>query len=130
MESKVVPVPVYGEIKAGSPALAEQEILGYEWIEKSRLGSGEHFCLKVRGDSMVDAHIPDGSLVIVRKQPVVDHRDIAVVWVKEEGATVKRIRFVDGLIMLQPENPAYEPQILKPEEVIVLGKVVECRIKF
>lgn len=125
-----VPVPVYGEIKAGEPFPAEEEILDYEWVNYENLGPGEYFCLRVRGDSMIGANIPHGSTVVVRKQQVVRHGDIAVVWVRGEGATIKRIRFINGFVVLQPENPEHEPRFFKPEQLVILGRVVECRIRF
>lgn len=122
---KFVRIPVYGTIRAGNPIYADEEIIGYEWVPEEEVRSGEHFFLRVTGDSMKDIGIFDGSLILVRKQSTVNNGDIAVVLLKEtEEATVKRIYFQDGVVILKPENPAYDLQIYKPEEVLVLGKVV------
>jgi len=80
------------------------------------------------GDSMKDAHIPDGSLVLIRRQDYVDSGAIAVVLVENEEATVKKVKYFNGKIMLIPANPAYEPQIYNPSEVRIIGKVVEIHI--
>lgn len=81
------------------------------------------------GDSMKDAHIPDGSFVLVRKQDYVDDGRIAVVLVNNEEVTVKKIKYVNGKVMLLPANPTYEPQIYNMDEVQIIGKVVEIKIK-
>jgi repressor LexA len=125
-----VRVPVLGVIRAGEPIYAEQNLLGYELVSEDEIDGGEYFYLRVKGDSMEDVGIFDGGFVLVRKQPVVDNGEIAVVLVNGDEATVKRFYRQNNSVILKPENPNYELQIYKPEEVTVLGKVVEAKRKF
>jgi repressor LexA len=84
------------------------------------------FSLRVRGDSMKDAGILDGDVVVVRRQPNANAGDIVVAMVGDE-ATVKRFRLKRGRVELHPENDAYQPIVPEPGDVKVLGKVVEVR---
>lgn len=126
---KMVKLPVLGVIRAGEPILAVENIIGWEEVPEEEIRDGEYFFLRVTGDSMKDAHIPDGSFVLVRKQDYVDDGRIAVVLVNNEEATVKKIKYVNGKVMLLPANPTYEPQIYNMDEVQIIGKVVEIKIK-
>jgi repressor LexA len=123
-------VPVLGVIRAGEPIYAEQNLLSYELVPEDEIDGGEYFYLRVKGDSMKNVGIFDGGFVLVRKQPVVDNGEIAVVIVNNDEATVKRFYRQNNSIILKPENPNYELQIYKSEEVTVLGKVVEAKRKF
>lgn len=105
---KVVPLPVVGHVTAGLPILAQQNIEDYFPLPQEFVRSEECFILKVRGDSMVDAGIYDGDLLVVRRQPTANDRDIVVARIDDE-ATVKRFFKEDGRIRLQPENPRMEP---------------------
>lgn len=105
---KVVPLPVVGHVTAGLPILAQQNIEDYFPLPQEFVRSDECFILKVRGDSMIDAGIYDGDLLVVRRQPTAKDRDIVVARIDEE-ATVKRFFKEDGRIRLQPENPRMEP---------------------
>lgn len=116
----VVWIPVYGVIRAGEPIYADENLIDYVSIPRKWLNSGNYFGLKVVGDSMKDAGIHDGSIVIVRKQPVVDNGSIAVVLVKDTNeATVKRFYQEGNTVVLKPENPNYPLQIYKADEVMV-----------
>ena len=126
---KMVKLPVLGVIRAGEPILAVENIIGWEEVPEEEIRDGEYFFLRVTGDSMKDAHIPDGSFVLVRKQDYVDDGRIAVVLVNNEEVTVKKIKYVNGKVMLLPANPTYEPQIYNMDEVQIIGKVVEIKIK-
>ena len=125
-----VRVPVLGVIRAGEPIYAEQNLLGYELVSEEEIDGGEYFYLRVKGDSMENVGIFDGGFVLVRKQPVVDNGEIAVVLVNDDEATVKRFYHQNNSVILKPENSNYGLQIYKPEEVTVLGKVVEAKRKF
>ena len=124
-------VPVLGRIAAGLPLLAEENREGDLPVASSALPDGgkDIFALRVRGESMIDAHICDGDLVLVRRQESAQPRDIVVALVGSGGeaeATVKRF-FRDGeSIVLKPEHPTMAPIVLDPREreVRVLGKVV------
>lgn len=127
-------VPLLGYVKAGVPAQAVENILGYEEISKSLAGRGEYFALKISGDSMFPMFHPDDT-VIVRRQPDAESGDIAVVHIGNEDAVVKKLIKKDTSIALVSENSFYEPMIFGEEEiaslpVTVIGKVVELRRKF
>lgn len=120
--AKVREVPLVGQIAAGAPLLAEQNIEGVLAVPEDFTGKGTLFALKVRGDSMIDAGILDGDTVIVREQPAAEDGEIVAALVGEEEATVKRLSRKGGKVRLLAENPAYGP--IEAEEVRVLGKVV------
>lgn len=126
---KSVKLPVLGVIRAGAPILAVENIIGWEEVPEEDIKDGEYFFLKVTGDSMINEHIPDGSLVLVRKQDYAESGDIVVALVNGEEATVKKYKPFDGKILLMPANPVYEPRIYNEEEVRIIGVVVESRIK-
>jgi repressor LexA len=109
-------LPLVGSVAAGAPRLAEQDI--EEWVDSPFRGD---FVLRVAGDSMVNAGILDGDMVVVRRQPTGDDGDIVVARLEDE-ATVKRLRRGAGRVVLQPENEAYTP--LEVDEVEILGRVV------
>jgi repressor LexA len=121
-----VVVPMLGRIAAGSPILAEQNVEDHLVVPMGFAGDAEHFALTVRGDSMVDAGILDGDVVVVRGGESAGDRDIVAVLLPgpaEDEATVKRLRRQRGKVMLVPENPALEPFEMDPRGRI-LGTVV------
>lgn len=127
-------IPVIGTIPAGTPVEAIEEILDYEEITPQTASQGEHFALKIKGQSM-EPKISDGDVVIVRKQDDCENGEIGVVIVNGDEATVKRIKKRPEGLMLIPNNPAYEPMFYSNEEieslpVRIIGKVVELRAKF
>jgi len=83
----------------------------------------------VTGDSMSGSRIQPGDKVLVRKQDYLDNGQIAVVLVNDEEATLKRVKHIDEAIILYPDNPKYQPQIYRTEEVKILGRVVEVKFK-
>ena len=114
-------VPILGRVTAGAPILAVEEVEGYIPVSAQRHQGKELFALNVRGDSMMNAGILDGDIVICEKTPAVRQGEIVVALIEDE-ATVKRL-FVEGdHYRLQPENDAYEP--ILATEIIVLGRVV------
>jgi repressor LexA len=119
-------IPVLGRIAAGAPILAAENVEEHVDIAHE-LGSesdDDLFLLRVRGDSMTDAGIHDGDLVLVRSQAEVRDGEIAAVVIGEE-ATVKRVRFQRNGILLEPANRRYEPITLGPDdEVRIAGKVL------
>src|SRR2546427_7722510 len=124
-------VPILGRIAAGSPNLAAEDVEGELPVAPSALpGGGEDvFALRVRGESMIDAHICDGDLVLVRRQDSAQPRDIIVALLdsgNEAEATVKRFLRDGDSIVLKPEHPTMAPIVVDPRErqVRVLGKVV------
>lgn len=120
-----VALPVVGTVRAGLPQPPLEDIEGYFAIDRSQTRSGGTFFLKVRGDSMINAAIMEGDLALVRPQETADNRDIVVAMVGGE-ATIKRFYRERGRIRLQPENPNFEPIIVRPgeHEVSIVGKVV------
>ena len=120
LRGNIVRVPLIGRVTAGLPILAVEDIEGYVPFDSTH-SSGEHFALNVRGDSMIGAGILDGDIIIVRRQPAAQQRDIVVALLGEE-ATVKRFVVRDGHPWLMPENPDYEP--IDARDAQILGKVV------
>jgi repressor LexA len=124
----LVGVPLLGTIPAGSPLLAEENILGEVMVERRLVASDRHFALRVTGDSMQGAAICDGDLVIVRQQPVAQSGDIVVAALRGDEATVKRLSIREHEIELRPENPAFQPISIGPDDDLrILGKVVAVR---
>ena len=113
-------IPVVGSVAAGSPILAEECIEDYLTFDTQGL-SGEHFALKVRGESMVGAGILPNDLVVVHRQQEAHSGEIVVALFEDE-ATVKTLRRRDGHTWLMPENPDYEP--IDGDGCTILGKVV------
>jgi repressor LexA len=125
-------VPILGRIAAGQPILAEENREGELPIAASALeGRGEDvFALRVRGESMIDAHICDGDLVLVRRQDSAQPNDIVVALIESGGgdgeATVKRFQRDGERVVLKPEHPTMAPIVVDPRErsVRILGKVI------
>jgi repressor LexA len=113
-------VPLVGRIAAGGPILAEQLIEEVFPLPAQLVGSGEHFMLRVVGDSMVDAAICDGDWVVVRQQPTAENGDVVAAMIDGE-ATVKVLQRRDGHVKLMPRNPLYDP--IDGDEATVLGRV-------
>jgi repressor LexA len=116
-----VRVPLVGAIAAGAPILAEQHVEDELTLPLSLVGHGALFALKVQGDSMVEAAICDGDLVVVRQQQVAEDGEIVAAMLDGE-ATVKVLRRRDGHVELLPRNPAYQP--IPADHAVILGKVV------
>ena len=114
-------IPIIGEVAAGQPILAEQNIAGYFPVSSDDLPSGELFVLKVRGESMINVGIYDGDQIFVQQTPVARNGDIVVALV-EDSATVKTYYKEEGRYRLQPENDTMDP--IYVDEVVILGKVV------
>jgi repressor LexA len=125
-------VPILGRIAAGAPLLAVENREGELPLAASALPAGddEVFALRVRGDSMIEAHICDGDLVLVRRQDNAQPHDIVVAWLEsdeaEGEATVKRFLRDGARIVLKPENQALAPIVVDPAErrILIIGKVI------
>lgn len=118
-------VPLVGRVQAGALTTAFEEPEGYLPIP-SRLPEKELFALRVHGDSMRDAAILAGDIVIVRKQPTANSGEIVVALVGDE-ATVKRLKKRGRRVELVPENPDFETIVPRPADLTLLGKVIEVR---
>ena len=116
-------LPVIGKITAGIPILAHEDYSDTFLVNRSVIGDSDAFILKVSGNSMVNAHILDGDLIIVRKQNTCDEGDIIAALINDE-ATVKRFGRKNGIPYLFPENDAYSPIPFNKEGCRILGKVV------
>ena len=117
----ITQVPIVGTVTAGAPILAVESIEGYFPYTGSVSRDKPLFALHVRGESMIEAGILDGDLVIAEKTPYARNGDLVVALVEDE-ATVKTFYKKDGYYRLQPENPSYMPIIVS--DVSILGKVV------
>ena len=118
---EIINIPVVGTVTAGEPILAVQNIEDYFPMLPDRISNKNTFMLHVRGESMINAGIFDGDLVIVEQQSTAENGDIVVAMI-EDSATVKTFYKEDGYYRLQPENDSMEPIIVN--EVSIIGKVV------
>ncbi len=121
VRKEVVNVPVIGTVAAGQPILAVENIETYFPIPSEYMPNEQSFMLKVRGESMINAGIYDGDMVLVRKQNTAQNGDI-IVALLDDSATVKTFYKEEGCCRLQPENDTMEPIIVK-EDLRILGKV-------
>ncbi|MFW5718329.1 MAG: transcriptional repressor LexA [Spirochaetota bacterium] len=119
-DHEVLEIPVLGNVAAGLPLLAEENLEGKVRLPAEHLGRGDHFALHVRGDSMRDAGIMDGDLAVFRQQQVADNGDIVVAMV-DEAVTLKRFFKEKNRVRLQAENPDYPP--IFTQNVRVLGRL-------
>ena len=115
-------VPLVGRVTAGQPILAIENIDEYLTLPQSVLGQGKMFSLKVEGESMIDAGILDGDIVVLRQQDTAENGEIVVAMTDENEATLKRIYYEPDRVRLQPENPTMAP--IYVDNVTVLGKLV------
>jgi repressor LexA len=120
--------PLLGHIQAGGLQAAIEDREGVVPVQRGsrRAGSEQLFALRVRGESMTGIGILPDDIVVVRSQPSAEAGDVVVALVGDE-ATVKTLRKQRGQIVLQPENPSFEPIVLDPDDVTILGKVIEVR---
>ena len=119
-ENMVCQLPIVGRVAAGQPILAEESVEDFMALPVEFVGDGEHFVLRVRGDSMIQAGIFHDDYIVVRKQQHANNGEIVVALVEDE-ATVKRFFKENGHFRLQPENDTMEPIIVPA--VTILGKV-------
>ena len=118
-------VPVLGRIAAGVPIEAISEVSHHIAVPGSMLAGREHhYALEVRGDSMIEAGINDGDVVVIREQDTAENGDIVVALVEGAEATLKRYRRKGGMIALEAANPAYETRMLPEDKVKVQGRLV------
>lgn len=119
-----VAIPVMGRIAAGTPISAIQSRSHTISLPPDLLTSGEHYALEVRGDSMIEAGILDGDMVVIKKQETADTGDIVVALIDDDEATLKRLRKRGASIALEAANPAYETRIFGPDRVRIQGKLI------
>ncbi|MFN4156020.1 MAG: transcriptional repressor LexA [Paracoccaceae bacterium] len=118
-------LPVMGRIAAGVPIEAISEVSHHVAVPGSMLsGQGNHYALEVKGDSMIEAGINDGDIVVIREQNTAENGDIVVALVDDAEATLKRFRRKGNMIALEAANPAYETRMLPDHQVKVQGRLV------
>lgn len=125
-------IPIIGEIRAGSPILTNETLLGYDYAEVE--DADEYFYLKIQGDSMKNIGMIDGSLVLFQKQQYAENGDVVACLVGGDSATVKRFRRSKKTVYLCPENDDYSPICLSTDdfesgEARILGVAKEVKIK-
>lgn len=125
-------VPIIGEIRAGSPIITEETLIGHEIADVD--DEKDYFFLRIRGDSMKNIGMIEGSLVLFKKQQYAEEGDIVACLVDGDSATVKRLHKEKRGILLMPENEDYSPIPLSPEDfesgdARILGVAMEIKIK-
>jgi repressor LexA len=123
-DDAVASLPLYGQIAAGTPIEALRDHSTQVQVPPHLLGRGEHYALEVVGDSMVDAGIQEGDLVVIERSDLADNGDIVVALIDESEVTLKRLRCKGQTIALEAANPQYETRIFGPKRVKVQGRLV------
>jgi repressor LexA len=125
VEAAASELPVMGRIAAGTPIEAISEVASHVAVPQQMLGSGRsHYALEVKGDSMIEAGINDGDIVVIEEGATADNGDIVVALVEGQEATLKRLRRKGGMIALEAANAAYETRVFRDDQVAVQGKLV------
>ena len=122
-----VQVPILGQVTAGLPILAVEDVEGYVPLNESQSRGRDLFALRVKGYSMKNAGILDGDIIVANRDLQARQGDIVVALMEDE-ATVKRLVFEKGRVVLMPENPDFSP--IYPENPVILGKVVGCMRRY
>ena len=123
-DNQIIALPLYGKIAAGDPIEAINDLSQNIAVPNSLLGQGDHYALKVEGDSMVEAGIFDGDTAIIKKCENAENGTIVVALVENEEVTLKKLRKRNNSIALEPANPQYETRIFGPDQVKLQGKLV------
>lgn len=126
---EVSPIPIIGVIACGDPIFAEQNVEDYRYEVVENLPSGKLYYLYAKGDSMSPT-IPSNSLVLIREQPTVESGQIAAVLLNgDTEATLKRIKWQGDIMILMPDNPAYEPIVATNEnQVRIIGRAIKYSV--
>lgn len=120
---EITQLPLLGKIAAGTPIEAIQHEGDTFEVPASLLGSGEHYALRVEGDSMINAGIHDDDIVVIRRTSQAPDGRIVVALVDGQEVTLKRLYRREGKIILEPENDAYKPRVLTPDRVQIQGEL-------
>ncbi len=125
VHSDAVSLPLVGKIAAGVPIEAIEDTSAAITVPSAMVGgSGAHYALEVKGDSMIDAGINHGDVVVILETSTADDGDIVVALVQDHEATLKRFRRSGGAIALEAANPAYETRVFPSDQVKVQGRLV------
>lgn len=128
-DKEVTKLPILGKIAAGIPILAQENIEGYLPYD----GNDADFCLRIHGDSMINARINDGDIVFIKQQSTVENGEIAAVLIND-STTLKRVYFLDNSsVQLRPENPKYKPMVFSKDncdDFRILGKAIALYTRF
>lgn len=128
----VVKLPIVGKISCGNGTVALEDIEGYEDTPRDWLNGGEYFYLRAKGDSMINARIMDGDLLLIRRQEEVENGEIAAV-VIDGDAVLKRVYKNNDTLILQSENPKYQPILCNKnntDTVRIVGKLKKVVLNF
>ena len=123
-EDPAASLPLYGRIAAGTPIEALRDHSTHVQVPPHLLGHGDHYALEVVGDSMVEAGIQDGDLVVIERADLAESGDIVVALIDESEVTLKRLRCKGQTVALEAANPRYETRIFGPNRVKVQGRLV------
>ena len=122
--SKILELPLYGKIAAGTPVEALRDPTKTIGVPASMLGRGEHYTLEIEGDSMIESGIHDGDTVVIERCNTVDSGTIVVALIDNTEVTLKRLRKKGASIALEPANKNYETRIFGPDRVDVQGRLI------
>ncbi|WJY20637.1 transcriptional repressor LexA [Fontisubflavum oceani] len=118
-------LPVMGRIAAGTPIEAISQVATHVTVPQQMVGTNKHhYALEVKGDSMIEAGINNGDIVVIEESATADNGDIVVALVEDQEATLKRFRQKGNMVALEAANPAYETRMLRDDQVKVQGKLV------
>ncbi len=123
-EAGALSLPLYGRIAAGTAIEALRDHSTQITVPPHLLGNGDHYALEVVGDSMIEAGIQDGDIVVIERRDVADNGDIVVALIDEAEVTLKRMRCKGATVALEAANPQYETRIFGPNRVKVQGRLV------
>lgn len=130
-EEKLIEIPIVGQISCGNGMIAYEEIERYETTPQSWVNGGEYFYLRAKGDSMINARIREGDLLLIRRQDDVESGEIAAVLIDEEAVLKRVYKNEQGNVILQSENPKYPPIVLNGDKNIrIIGKLKKVVIDF
>jgi len=124
-DTPIIQVPLIGRVTAGAPVYASEDIVGYIPFPAAMDNGNRLFALRVSGESMRNAGIMDGDIIVAEKSATASNGEIVVALIDEE-ATVKRVFRENNMVRLQPENDCYEPIMVRADHVTLLGRVISC----
>lgn len=124
VEGRYISLPLYGRIAAGTPIAALRDHSTQIEVPAHMVQAGDHYALEVVGDSMVDAGIRDGDVVVIQRSETAENGEIVVAMIDDEEVTLKRLRRKGATVALEPANPDYETRIFGPSRIKVQGRLV------